>query len=62
MNKKLERVLNLILLVCSSVLFLLLILSDFGLIITIDNIFSRVLLHISLILLIATAVSGLKSK
>ncbi len=62
MKKKIEKTALYIQFVFSSILLFLLILSDFGLIFPSINVFSRVLLHITMVILIISSIIQLHLK
>lgn len=62
MKNKIEKIALYVQLILSVILLLLLILSDFGLILPSDNTFARTLLHFTTILLIFSAAIRLKLK
>ena len=62
MKKKIENVALCVQLVLSSVLLFLLVLSDFGLIFPSTNVFARVLLHFTMIILVISSIIQLHLK
>ena len=62
MKKKIERVALYVQLVLSSILLFFLILSDFGFIFPSTNVFARVLLHFTVIILIVSSIIQLHLK